>query len=94
MNRPKDIVRAVVKILEDIPVHKAHSTPLPASPQSNDEWLKAQCNRYVNGQCSTLTCLKRGGYVRGTPPNYDTATCEPHEILTELAALRADTTKE
>ena len=56
---------------------------------SNDEWLKYQCNRYANGQCSTLACLRRGGYKRGdVPVNYDLATCHAHEVLVELENLR------
>lgn len=54
---------------------------------TNDEWLKAQCNRYVNGYCNTLACLNRGGPKDG-PTKQRLATCEPHEILQELADLR------
>lgn len=57
---------------------------------TNDEYLKQKCNRYTNGMCSALACLMRGGYVPGHPrPNYEMATCEPHEILSELVSLRA-----
>ncbi len=56
--------------------------------ERNDEWLKQKCNRYVNGKCSTLACLQRGGYISGGP-DYRHATCEPHEILQELESLRA-----
>ena len=52
----------------------------------NDEWLKNQCNRYVNGMCQTLYCLKRGGY----PNVKDNPSCEPHEILCELQSLRKE----
>lgn len=55
---------------------------------TTDEWLKDQCNRYRNGQCSTLSCLKRGGYTRGTKPNYEKATCHPYETIVELEQLR------
>lgn len=55
----------------------------------NDNWLKQQCNRYVNGKCSTVRCLFRGGVQHTDKPiNYDNATCEPHEILVELELLR------
>ena len=53
------------------------------------EWLKSQCNRYKNGQCTTLKCLQDGGYIRGDNlANHDIATCEPHEILIELEELK------
>lgn len=54
----------------------------------NDKWLKGQCNRYVNGHCSTARCLYRAGHNDGKPANLDDATCEPHQILVELEALR------
>lgn len=53
---------------------------------NNDEFLKSQCNRYVNGYCSTRKCLVRGGWKVGM--NQDVATCESHEILVELESLR------
>ena len=52
--------------------------------------LKAECNRYTNGQCSTLACLKRGGYQRGDKPDYETATCERHEQVMALETLLAN----
>lgn len=53
------------------------------------EWLKSQCNRYPNGYCSTVKCLKDGGYVRGDKDfDRNRATCEPHEILLELENLK------
>jgi hypothetical protein len=55
--------------------------------QKPDEWLKTQCNRYANGQCSTAACLIRGGYSGGRP-DYDVATCEAHELWMELSMLR------
>lgn len=62
---------------------------------NNDQWLKDQCNRYKNGQCTTLACVMRGGYkidqdLQGKGDGYDPeiATCEAHEILCELAELR------
>ena len=56
------------------------------SQKENIEWLKDQCNRYVNGQCSTLSCLRRGGYKVGGY-SYDIATCNPHEIILKLTKL-------
>ena len=57
---------------------------------TNDQWLKDQCNRYKNGRCQTLSCLKRGGYDRVAPVCYDIATCEAHEVLCELESLREE----
>lgn len=56
---------------------------------NNDDWLKKQCNRYANGECQTVACLKRGKGMDGTVHlNYENATCEAHEILKELEVLR------
>lgn len=52
--------------------------------------LKAECNRYANGSCQTLACLKRGGYHRGDKPDYETATCERHEQVKALETLLAN----
>lgn len=49
--------------------------------------LKNQCNKYANGSCQTLACLKRGGYKRGEKSNYEEATCERHEQVKALEAL-------
>jgi hypothetical protein len=47
--------------------------------------LKADCNRYTNGQCQTVACLKRGGYKKGGPqPNYEIATCDRYEQVQAL----------
>lgn len=53
---------------------------------TNEEWLRDQCNRYLNGQCATLSCLRRGGYDRDVEvkPDFDRATCHPHEVLKAL----------
>jgi hypothetical protein len=50
---------------------------------------EAMCNRIVNGQCTTLACLQRGGYVRGAgiPPNYSQAACP--ELDRAIALRRA-----
>lgn len=48
------------------------------------EWLTEQCSRLKNGRCSTLGCLRRGGYV-GPPASYDIATCEAYEIFEVVA---------
>ena len=59
--------------------------------ESNRVWLKERCNRYTNGQCQTRWCLVRGGYASG-PPDYEAATCEPHEILQALYSSPSFTT--
>lgn len=52
---------------------------------TNLEWLKGQCDRYVNGQCHTASCMKRGGYDPQKPETYDSAaTCHAHEIVKQL----------
>lgn len=56
--------------------------------KSNDNWIRAQCNRYENGQCQTRSCLMRGGWAQGKPVDYETATCDAHETLVELEQLR------
>lgn len=48
------------------------------------EYFQSQCNRYVNGQCSTRACLVRGGYRGSEPVNYDLATCAYHEAVKHL----------
>mgnify|MGYP001616204365 CR=1 FL=1 len=55
---------------------------------NNDQWLKSQCERYVNGYCGTLACLRRGGYKGELPIDFNKSTCEPHEIFEELKQLR------
>ena len=57
---------------------------------SNEQWLKSQCNRYVNGECHTSICYRRAGHVSG-PPKHDSATCEAHELLQELSNKTEDT---
>lgn len=47
------------------------------------EWLKPQCARLMYGRCTTLYCLKRGGYT-GEPADAGIATCEPYELFTLL----------
>lgn len=53
--------------------------------------FKAECNRYVNGQCSIARCVKRGMAATGmTFPlkDYAVATCEHHEAVQEVERLR------
>src|SRR5687767_11846150 len=51
------------------------------------EYLKSQCNRYANSECTTLSCMKRGGFVPGVPATPEIATCEYHESITALELL-------
>ena len=55
------------------------------------ELLKSECNRYVNGQCSTRRCVVRGMKRTGmTFPltDYAVATCEHHEAVREIERAR------
>jgi hypothetical protein len=45
----------------------------------HEKFLTEQCNRLKNGQCSTLRCLKRGGYPE-KGKTHELATCEAYEI--------------
>lgn len=54
------------------------------------EWLRAQCNRHVNGACTTARCLRRGGWIPGAPQSADAATCEAHEAADALDAKDAE----
>jgi hypothetical protein len=55
----------------------------PVSPTNSTvlEYLKAQCNAYVNGECHTRACLVRGGYRGSAPIDYDMATCVYREAI-------------
>ena len=60
-----------------------------APKKAHINWLESQCNRYANGYCSTLACLLRGGYKRGSGRvDFAKATCEAHECLMEIEALK------
>lgn len=56
---------------------------------TNDEWLKSQCNRYINGVCLIKHCLVRGGEhsVCGDHQNYNKSTCEIHETIVRIQKL-------
>lgn len=55
-----------------------------------DEIIKQDCNHYVNGQCTTRSCLARGGWKPGD--DYDksvaNAMCDSREIITLRAKVR------
>jgi hypothetical protein len=52
--------------------------------------LEAHCNKIANGECRTLACLQRGGYIRGTEsPDSSVATCP--ELEKAVAKRRAAT---
>lgn len=56
-------------------------------------WEKS-CNRYVNGYCSTLRCLRRGGYeINSGPCDHAIATCEEHETAIALRAAAMEAGK-
>lgn len=53
--------------------------------------LKAECNRYVNGNCMTRRCIVRGmDRAKMTFPltDYAVATCEWHEAVLEMERAR------
>ena len=53
--------------------------------------LAAECNRYVNGHCSTAACVRRGMKATGmTFPltDYAVATCGHHEAVQEIDRAR------
>lgn len=57
------------------------------------DWLRGQCLRYTqpDRKCTLTGCLLRGGYIRGGQPIvYDQATCQAHEIIVGLKALREE----
>lgn len=71
-------------------ISPAKTKPLPPTDDVRArliEYVQGQCNRYLNGHCSTRRCLVRGGWsqVNG-PPDFETATCEEHEIFLALSA--------
>ena len=59
-------------------------------PDDLIEHHKRECNRYVNGACTTAACLRRGGWKPGWPQNVDAATCLAHETTIALAAKDAE----
>jgi hypothetical protein len=66
-------------------------TDAPEKYSKLSKWLKTECNRLANGQCTTLACLKRGGYQLGTAPvDVSIATCEAFEMSNAIDSLRAD----
>ncbi len=53
--------------------------------------LKAECNRYTNGHCSTRRCVKRGMEAAGARfplTDYAISTCEHHEAVQEIERAR------
>lgn len=59
--------------------------------QSLAAYHEADCNRYHNGACMTVRCMRRGGYVSGTAlVDYSIATCESHETAIILRSLASE----
>lgn len=54
------------------------------------EHYKRECYRYVNGACTTGSCLRRGGWKPGGVRNVDAATCVARETVTALSAKAAE----
>ncbi len=83
----------------DWPIHPRHHHAPPAETKGREseevmtttEWLKDQCNRYANGQCSTRACLVRGNAVGlDGKPDYSKATCHAHECLSDRREFEAE----
>ena len=55
------------------------------------EILSKQCNRYVNGLCTSGVCITRGAQQRNitdiTELYWSLSTCEAHEAILELDSL-------
>jgi hypothetical protein len=49
--------------------------------------LAAECNRYVNGQCSTRACVLRGTRATGVQDR-TLSTCGYHEAVQEIDTAR------
>ncbi len=62
--------------------------PLAAEPRTDEhaEWIRAQCNVFKNGQCSTRYCLRRGGWDGKTTPITARPTCIEREIAERIGA--------
>lgn len=52
--------------------------------------LSKKCNRYVNGICTTVNCVKRGNPNYSLPLDFKKSTCEIHEAILEVRALEED----
>lgn len=64
---------------------KGQEAELPAVKSDVlDNWLKPMCSRLMYGRCTTLYCLKRGGYT-GEPSDASIATCEAYESYNALS---------
>lgn len=53
--------------------------------------LKAECNRYVNGKCTTASCVRRGMKAAGMDfplTDFEVATCGHHEAVKEIEKAR------
>lgn len=88
----RDAVESCIAQVESRRFHQPSTSHIESKTMTKEqavavvvEQQKAQCNHYMNDQCTTVACLKRGGYVRGqSVVDYRTATCEAHEIVKAL----------
>lgn len=48
---------------------------------STMDYLRSQCSRFISGQCTTLRCIRRGGYSGSGGYNPEIATCEYWEAV-------------
>lgn len=72
------------------PTRVSANVVAPTVDEDVHDWLKEQCSRLMYGQCSTLSCLRRGGYKPSGDRTADyvsrinLATCEAYEIKQAL----------
>lgn len=53
-------------------------------------YFRDQCSRYLNGECRSHQCLMRGGWKPGEKPDPSRASCQEHEVISEILRLRAE----
>lgn len=55
-----------------------------------EQILSKQCNRYINGICTTMNCVKRGNPSFSLPLDFNKSTCEIHEAILEIKDLEEE----
>lgn len=55
-----------------------------------EKLLSKECNRYVNGICTTANCAKRGNPNPSIPLDFNKSTCEIHEAILEIKDLEEE----
>ena len=54
------------------------------------DWLREQCSLLMYGQCTTRSCLIRGGYSGRGSVDTSIATCEAKELFDYVIRLEKD----